>query len=58
MREGVIQLEFNGRLGHICDTEWDDVDVEVACAEIGLHDSHNGYDTSPERKYVLLYGTW
>ena len=49
MREGVIQLEFNGRVGHICDTGWDDVDAEVACAEIGLHDS-NKYDTSPEGK--------
>ena len=47
MREGVIQLEFNGRVGHICDTGWDDVDAEVACAEIGLHGSEK-YDTSPE----------
>ena len=49
-REGVVQLEFNGRMGHICDTGWDSVDAEVACVEFNLDNSVTDYDTNPEGK--------
>ena len=45
-----MQLEFNGRMGHICDTSWDSVDAEVACVEFNLDDSDSGYDTNAEGK--------
>ena len=44
-----MQLEFNGRLGYICDNGWDNVDAEVACVEIDLHDS-KAFDITPEGK--------
>ena len=46
----MIQLEFNGRMGHICDTGWDSVDAEVACVEFNLDNSNTNYDTNPEGK--------
>ena len=47
-REGVVQVEFYGRWGHICDTSWDSVDAEVACVEFNKDNSVSGYDTNPE----------
>ena len=47
-REGVMQLEFSGRMGYICDNEWDEIDAEVACVEFEQHDSRTDYDTNPE----------
>ena len=49
-REGVMQLEFNGRMGHICDSGWDSVDAEVACVEFDLDDTRTDYDINPEGK--------
>ena len=49
-REGVVQLEFNGRRGHICNTGWDDVDAQVACVEFNLDDARTDYDPYPEGK--------
>ena len=46
-REGVMQLTFNGRKGHICSTGWDRVDAEVACVELNQGNSRS-YDTTPE----------
>ena len=43
-----MQLEFNGRMGHICDTSWDSVDVRVACVELKLDNSDTDYDANPE----------
>ena len=45
-----MQLEFNGRMGHICDTGWDSVDAKVACVEFNLDDARTNYDTNPEGK--------
>ena len=47
-REGVVQLEFNGRMGYVCSDGWHVADVEVACIELGLDDDNGIYDTSPE----------
>ena len=49
-REGVVQLEFNGRTGYVCSDGWHVVDVEVACIELDLEDDNGVYDTSPEGK--------
>lgn len=49
-REGLMQLEYNGRMGYICDNEWDEIDAEVACDELKLHDSRNGYTTNPDNE--------
>ena len=49
-REGVVQLEFSGRRGHICNTGWDNVDAEVACVEFNLDNAQTNYDTNPEGK--------
>ena len=46
-REGLMQLQYSGRMGYICDDEWDEIDAEVACAEFKQHDSAT-YDTTPE----------
>ena len=46
-REGLMQLQYSGRMGYICDNEWDEIDAEVACVEFKLHDSAK-YDTTPE----------
>ena len=47
-----MQLQYSGRMGYICDNEWDEVDAEVACVEFKLHDSPN-YDTTPEGEWVV-----
>lgn len=50
-REGVMQLTFNGRKGHICSTGWGRVDAEVACVEFNQDDTRTNYDTTPEGNY-------
>ena len=49
-REGVVQLEFNVRRGHICNTGWDDVDAQVVYVEFNLDDARTDYDPYPEGK--------
>ena len=44
--EGLMQVQYGGRLGFICNNDWNDTDAEVACREF---DQQNGNaDTSPE----------
>ena len=54
VNEGVIQLEFNGRLGHICGRNWHSEEVKVACKQLGLGNTNlqyrNTFDTFPEEK--------
>ena len=41
-----MQVQYGGRLGFICNNDWNDTDAEVACREF---DQQNGNaDTSPE----------
>ena len=49
-REGIVEVEYNGRWGYICDTSWDSVDAEVACVEFNNDDALTNYDTNPEGK--------
>ena len=52
--EGIIQLQFNGRLGYICGYSWRDDEAEVACKQVGLGDSfveaRDSFDNNPEGK--------
>lgn len=43
-----MQLEYSGRMGYICDNNWDEIDAEVACRELGKDNSRNGYSTDPD----------
>lgn len=45
--EGLMQTQYGGRIGYICDNEWDYIDAEVACRELDLY-SIGYYDTDPE----------
>ena len=49
-REEIVEVEYNGRWGYICDTSWDPVDAEVACVEFNKDDARTNYDTNPEGK--------
>ena len=49
-REGVMQVQYGGRKGFICDNEWDMVDAHAACLEFDQYNLDGTLDTSPERE--------
>ncbi|CAI8038225.1 Lysyl oxidase homolog 3A [Geodia barretti] len=49
-REGVMQVQYSGRRGFICDNDWDNIDAQVACSEFDQY--NRNADTTPKRDYT------
>ena len=45
-REGVMQVQYSGRRGFICDNDWDNIDAQVACLEFDQY--NRNADTTPK----------
>ena len=41
-----MQVQYGGRLGFVCDNDWDGIDARVTCREV--FEYSNNADTSPE----------
>lgn len=54
-REGILEVALNGRWGTICeDEEWDRDNAMVACQELGILTTEDGYSITPITRYVLV----
>ncbi|XP_063962496.1 scavenger receptor cysteine-rich domain-containing group B protein-like [Lytechinus pictus] len=54
-QEGLLKIFYNGQWGSVCDDDWDDVDSQVVCRQLGFS-GKAGYFTADTRGYTTGTG--